>query len=92
MGTHPTRKFSYAAEDIQWSLENSLSMLGVDAVDVALIHDPPEIERALVSADGFDPLHALREEGLCRNVGLGVDSHAFHRVAIERGLVDVILT
>ncbi len=92
VGTHPERRFSYAGADVRWSLENSLAVLGTDYVDIALIHDPPDIEPVLASGDGFDALKALRAEGLCRNVGLGVHSHHFHRRAIEAGAVDVILT
>lgn len=92
VGTHPERKLSYSAEDVRWSLGRSLQVLGVDSVDVAFIHDPPEIERALAPGHGFDALRQLQGEGLCRNVGLGVHAHAFHRTAIARGSVDVILT
>jgi aryl-alcohol dehydrogenase-like predicted oxidoreductase len=92
VGTHPERRFSYAADDIRWSLENSLQLFGREYVDVALIHDPPSMDPVLASGDGFDALAHLREEGLCRNIGLGVHSHAFHRQAIDTGAVDVILT
>jgi len=92
VGTHPSRKFSYAAADLRWSLENSLSVLGRDYVDLALIHDPPSMDPVLARGDGFDALHRMRDEGLCRNVGLGVHSHEFHRRAIDAGAVDVILT
>ena len=92
VGTHPKRKFQYAADDIRWSLENSLSLFGRDAVDLALVHDPPSMDLILAPGDGLEALARLRDEGLCRNVGLGVHSHSFHRQAIGAGLVDVILT
>ncbi|MFW6292856.1 MAG: aldo/keto reductase [Spirochaetota bacterium] len=92
VGTHPSRQFSYTREDLRWSLGNSLSLLGVERVDVALIHDPPAMEPVLARRDGFDAVREMRDEGLCGNVGLGVQDHEFHRTAIERGLVDVILT
>ena len=91
-GTHPSRRLSYAAADLRWSLENSLSVLGREYVDLALIHDPPSMDPVLARGDGFDALHRMRDEGLCRNVGLGVHSHEFHRRAIDAGAVDVILT
>jgi len=34
----------------------------------------------------------MREEGLIRYIGLGVREHQFHRLAIQRNDVDVILT
>ena len=41
VGTHAARRYSYAADDIRWSLEQSLKLLGRDRVDIVLIHDPP---------------------------------------------------
>jgi len=92
VGTHPNRRLSYTREDIRWSLHNSLSVLGRDFVDLALIHDPPSMGLVVRKRDGFHALIEMRDEGGCRNVGLGVQNHDFHRSAIEKGLVDIILT
>ncbi len=92
VGTHPSRQFSYTRSDLRWSLKNSLSVLGRERVDIALIHDPRSYEEISSTGDGFDALRELREEGLCLNTGLGVQSHEFHRRAIDAGVVDVILT
>jgi len=92
VGTHPDRKFSYTRDDLRWSLSNSLRVLGVESVDVALVHDSPTMDAIFKPGDGFDAVREMREEGLCRNVGLGIHSHEFHRRAIGEGVVDVILT
>ncbi|MBM4436575.1 MAG: aldo/keto reductase, partial [Actinobacteria bacterium] len=91
-GTHPDRPYRYGATDMRWSVENSLNLLGRDSVDVVLIHDPPAIEQALASGDGFDALARLRDEGKLRWIGLGVRQHAFHHAAMDARKVDVILT
>ena len=47
----------------------------------------------VVAKDGaFDELQRMREEGLLKFIGLGVRQHEFHKIAIETGVVDVILT
>ena len=92
VGTHPTRRGSYTRDDIRWSLSNSLDLFGKKSVDIALVHDPPSMDPVLEKGAGFDALVELREEGKCRNVGLGVRDHSFHYAAIETGKVDVILT
>ena len=48
---------------------------------------------AVIAKDGaFEELQRMREEGLVKFIGLGVREHEFHRIAIETGVVDVILT
>lgn len=90
-GSHPQRR-GYTAEDIRWSVNNSLKMLKTDYLDAVLIHDPGDIETPLASGHGFDELLKMKDEGIIGFVGLGVRSHDFHRRAIEAGKVDIILT
>ncbi len=92
VGTHPDRQYSYTAEDLRWSLDNSLRLLGRESVDIVLIHDPPSTDPIFKAGDGFDAVDSFKREGKCRAVGLGVRDHAIHRAAIEAGRVDVILT
>jgi len=91
-GTHPARKGCYGRDDIRWSIRNSLRVMGLERIDIALIHDPPSMEPVLKTGDGFDALAELREEGMCGNIGIGVRDHRFHYAAIESSKVDVILT
>ena len=92
VGTHSERRYSYAADDLRWSLEQSLKLLGRDRVDIVLIHDPPTMDPVFKSGDGFDALDKLRDEGLLDYVGLGARDIPYHRAAIESSRVDVILT
>ena len=77
-------QYDYSADAVRKSLESSLKRLGLDRVDILLCHDidawthegdQPEIYRK--AAEGALPeLHRLREEGLVRAIGLGVNESA----------------
>lgn len=77
-------QYDYSADAVRRSLESSLERLGLDRVDILLCHDidawtheaeQPRIYRA--AAEGALPeLHRLREEGLVRAIGLGVNESA----------------
>jgi len=91
-GTHPDRRYDYSAEATRWSVENSLRLLGLDSVDMVLVHDPPAMDPVLAADGAVDELERLRDEGKLRSIGLGVRSHDFHRTAIRCGRFDGILT
>ena len=91
-GTHPERPHSYTAEDLRWSVDNSLRLLGLESVDLLFVHDVPDIAIALKPGDGFDAVDRLRDEGKTRYVGLGVRDHATIHAAIDAGRVDAIIT
>jgi D-threo-aldose 1-dehydrogenase len=65
--------FSYGAT--LRSLESSLGRLGLDRIDIALVHDPDEhYEEALNGA--FAALARLRDEGVVRAIGAGMNQTA----------------
>ena len=96
-GSHPDRLADYTWDATMWSMENSLRRLKTDHVDLALVHDPPS-----VGPDGMEPvigprgaleaLEHLREQGVVGAIGLGQKRFDYHRIAIESGRFDVILT
>jgi D-threo-aldose 1-dehydrogenase len=65
----PVLDFSY--DGTLRSLEASLERLGLDRVDVALIHDPEEHYEAAVEG-AYAALERLRAEGVVRAIGVGV--------------------
>ncbi len=56
-----------AAGDLQRSIEASLERLGVDRVDLALIHWP---SKTVPLADSIAALNEVRTRGLARNIGV----------------------
>ncbi len=91
-GTHPEWRGDYSASGTRRSVENSLRLLGTDYLDVCLVHDPSRMDAVIAKDGAFEELQRMREEGLVKFIGLGVREHEFHRIAIETGVVDVILT
>ena len=91
-GTHPKWRGDYSASGTRHSVENSLRLLGTDYLDVCLVHDPSNMDPVIAEGGALDTLQRMREEGLIKFIGLGVRQHEFHKIAIETGIVDVILT
>ncbi|SDT72814.1 aldo/keto reductase [Jiangella sp. DSM 45060] len=75
---------------IRASLESSLERLGRDHVDIAFIHDPDDAADE-VRRTAFPALRRLRDEGLVRAIGFGMN-HADPLAALVREHdVDVVL-
>lgn len=82
----------YSAEATRRSVENSLRIMGVDAVDMVLVHSPPSMDPVLKPGGALNALEAMRKEGKLRWIGLGVREHDKHRIAIRSGRFDALLT
>lgn len=71
--------FDYSADGIKRSLEDSLKRLGVDHIDIALMHDAENhIEQAINIA--YPVLADLKRQGIIKAIGIGIN---FCDVAIE---------
>jgi D-threo-aldose 1-dehydrogenase len=72
-GAPPFRSyFDFSYEAALRSLEQSLERLGLDRVDIALVHDPDEhYDEALAGA--YRALARLRDEGVVRAIGIGMN-------------------
>jgi D-threo-aldose 1-dehydrogenase len=84
------RRFDYSADGVRRSLEASLGRLGLDRVDVALIHDPDDHgEQALREA--YPALEKLRAEGAVGAIGVGMNQTALLTRFVRETDVDVVL-
>ena len=64
--------FDFSYDGSLRSLDESLGRLGLDRVDVALVHDPDDhYDEALTAA--FPALARLRDEGVVRAIGVGMN-------------------
>ena len=74
--------FDYSAAAIRRSIEDSLQRMGVQHIDIALVHDIGTFTHGeqnahhwqqLTAGGGFRELEAMRREGLVGAIGLGVN-------------------
>jgi len=64
--------FDFSYDGALRSLESSLERLGLDRVDIALIHDPDDHYDEAV-AGAYPALAQLRDEGVVRAIGVGMN-------------------
>jgi len=83
---------SYSGRATWESIETSLRLLNVDYLDIALIHDPMDLEPVLAPDGAWAVLQEMRAQGMVRAVGLGTRSHEHHQRFIATGACDVCLT
>ncbi len=75
--------FDYTAPGIRRSIEDSLQRLGIDSLDIAFVHDlspdnkllptPWEEQFKIATIGAFPELTRMREEGIIKGWGLGVN-------------------
>jgi D-threo-aldose 1-dehydrogenase len=74
--TRPVRLvFDYSADGVRKSIEESLERLGLDRVDIALIHDPDDHWRAALE-EAWPALARLRDQGVIGAIGAGMNQSA----------------
>lgn len=84
------RVWDFSADGVLRSLEASLDRLGVDHVDVALLHDPDaHAEQALREA--YPALERLRAEGVVGAIGIGMNQSALPARFVRETDIDVVL-
>ena len=82
--------FDFSAEGVRRSIEESLERLGLDQIDIALIHDPDAHWRAAIG-EAYPALARLREEGVVRAIGAGMNQSAMLARFAREGEFDVFL-
>jgi D-threo-aldose 1-dehydrogenase len=76
--------YDYTASGVRRSIEDSLQRLGVDSIDIAFVHDispdnkylptPWPEQFAIAQKGAFPELTRMREEGLIKGWGIGVNT------------------
>jgi D-threo-aldose 1-dehydrogenase len=82
--------FDYSADGIRRSIDESLARLGLDRIDIALIHDPDTHWAAAID-EAFPALVRLREAGVIRAIGVGMNQSAMLARFARDGDFDVFL-
>ncbi|MDX2677802.1 aldo/keto reductase, partial [Streptomyces sp. NY05-11A] len=84
------RVWDFSADGVLRSLEASLDRLGLDRVDMALLHDPDDhAEQALTEA--YPALERLRAEGVVGAIGIGINQSALPARFLRETDIDVVL-
>lgn len=94
-----SQHWDYSADGVRRSVEDSLQRLGLDRLDVAYVHDCDAVTHGeahaavlrQVIAEALPALRRMKEEGLLRYVGLGVNDVQVCLDVLERAELDVIL-
>ncbi|MGQ4386962.1 aldo/keto reductase [Streptomyces sp. SAS_270] len=84
------RVWDFSADGVLRSLAASLDRLGLDRVDIALLHDPDDhAEQALREA--YPALERLRAEGVVGAIGVGMNQSALPARFLRETDIDVVL-
>ncbi|MER7013918.1 aldo/keto reductase [Saccharopolyspora sp. NPDC000359] len=85
------RVWDFSADGVRRSLEASLRRLGMDRVDLVLIHDPDDHWRQAVD-EAYPALHELRSQGVVGAIGAGMNQwRMLERFATETDVDAVML-
>jgi aryl-alcohol dehydrogenase-like predicted oxidoreductase len=85
-----TRVRDYSRDGVRRSLEESLERLGLDRVDIVLVHDSDDfMEQA--ADEAYPALAELRAQGTVRAVGAGMNSATALAWLVERCDLDCVL-
>jgi D-threo-aldose 1-dehydrogenase len=82
--------FDWTRNGILRSVEESLGRLGLDRIDIALVHDPDDHEREAIEV-AFPTLIELREQGVISAVGAGMNQWEKLSRFVERHDLDCLL-
>ncbi|MEV6642938.1 aldo/keto reductase [Amycolatopsis sp. NPDC051371] len=84
------RRWNFSRDGIMRSLEDSLTRLGLDRIDIVYVHDPDEhFEEALRGA--FPALRELRDQGVIGAFGAGMNQAPMLTEFVRRTDLDVLL-
>jgi D-threo-aldose 1-dehydrogenase len=84
------RSFDFSRAGVRRSFEASLERLGVDRVDIAFLHDPDDYLDDAIE-QGWPTLSTLRDEGMVRSIGAGMNHAAALTRLVRETDMDVVL-
>lgn len=84
------RVLDYSADGVRRSLDASLRRLGLDRVDIVLVHDPDDHADQAIG-EALPALIELREQGVIGAVGLGMNQWQVPLRAVHETDLDVVM-
>ena len=83
-------QFDYSRDGVLRSVEESLNRLGLDRLDVVLVHDPDDHEREALEG-AFPALLELRDQRVVRAIGSGMNQSEMLARFVDRIDLDCVL-
>jgi D-threo-aldose 1-dehydrogenase len=84
------REWDLSRDGVLRSIEESLERLGLDRIDIAYLHDPDEHWEA-ASTTGVGALVELRDQGVVKAIGAGMNQSAMLTEFVRQCDVDVVM-
>lgn len=82
--------FDFSAEGVERSLVESLERLGLNSVEMVLIHDPDDhADQAILQA--YPALEKMRSQGLIKSIGVGMNQSTIPTRFVKETDVDFVL-
>lgn len=85
------REWDVSLGGVRASVEESLTRLGLDRVDILHLHDPEHSGIEAAVQRGMESLAALRAEGTAALIGIGSASRDALLTAVGTGLADIVM-
>ncbi|MEV0346463.1 aldo/keto reductase [Nonomuraea sp. NPDC050680] len=84
------RVWDFSGDGVRRSLEESLGRLGLDRVDIALIHDPDAHADQAIS-EAYPALAELRSQGVIGAIGVGMNQWQVPLRFVQETDIDVVM-
>ena len=84
------RELDYSADGVRRSLDASLERLGLDRIDIVLVHDPDDFVDQVI-AETIPALIRLRDEGVVGAVGVGMNQWQAPLRMVEQTDLDTVM-
>jgi D-threo-aldose 1-dehydrogenase len=84
------RVWDFSADGVRRSLDASLERLGLDRVDIVYLHDPDNHWDQAVR-EGLPALHSLKEQGVIRAVGVGMNQWQLPERFVREATLDYVM-
>ncbi len=89
LGTQGAGTRSYSRESVLRSIDASLKRLGIDHIDIAHVHDPENGDyRAEIAREAYPTLVELKQQGVIRAIGAGLNETNFLEDYVEHFPLD----
>lgn len=84
------RRFDFSRDGVLRSVEDSLTRLGLDRIDILFVHDPDDHEREALDG-AFPVLAELRSQGVIRAYGAGMNQSAMLSRFVRETDLDIVM-